>query len=92
MAYEMRDNSGTLFKTKEKKNENSPDYYGDCMIDGVKHKISGWIKHPTNGGPPFISFSFRPADDQGGRQQSSGSNQQRGSNQRQQDQQRDTFF
>lgn len=59
MAYEPRDNSGTLFKNDRKEEERHPDYQGDCLIDGKAYRMSAWIKR-KEGKPPFMSFSFTP--------------------------------
>ena len=61
MAYEPWDMSGTLFPTKEKKNEKSPDYYGDALIDGVLMRISGWKKVTAKG--VFLSLQFEPKEE-----------------------------
>ena len=44
MSFEMKDGQGSLFKVKEKKNENGPDYEGKCLVGGVNYRIAGWIK------------------------------------------------
>lgn len=63
MAYEQRDNSGSLFKNKDKEEgDNRPDYQGEAMIDGVMFRMSAWIKR-KDGKPPFMSFSFQTKDD-----------------------------
>ena len=43
MAYEQKDNSGSLFRENEKKSDRSPDYTGKAMIDGKMKRIAGWI-------------------------------------------------
>ena len=66
MAYEMNDNSGSLFREAEKKNERSPDYTGKALIDGKVKRIAGWIKQ-TKAGGNFLSLAIsdpRPASDQ----------------------------
>ena len=50
MAYEQKPGDFTLNPTKEKRHENSPDYYGyglDC--EGVEVKFSCWIKRGPKG-------------------------------------------
>ena len=42
--YKMKDGSFDLHQTKEKKKENSPDYFGTAMINGVEYRLSGWVK------------------------------------------------
>jgi uncharacterized protein (DUF736 family) len=63
MAYEQRDNSGSLFKNDKKEKENHPDYKGSCMVGGVGMWMSAWLKVGANG-TKFMSFSFQPKDQQ----------------------------
>lgn len=65
MAFEKRDNSGTLFKNAKKEKETHPDYNGDVTVNGESYWISGWLKKDRNGNT-FMSLSFKP------KQQSSG--------------------
>lgn len=58
MAYELKPNTGSLFKNDEKESENHPDYKGQALINGVPMWISAWIKE-TKEGKKFFSFSFR---------------------------------
>jgi uncharacterized protein (DUF736 family) len=61
MAYEIRDNSGTLFANDRKETENHPDYTGQAMIDGTDYWLSAW-KKKSQGGKTYLSFSFKPKD------------------------------
>ncbi len=56
MAYEHKDETGTLFKNT-KKNENSPDWRGNGKINGVQVKISAWEKRKD--GKTWLSLSFQ---------------------------------
>jgi len=71
MAYEQRDNSGTLFINDRKTDKNSklPDRKGDAIINGQAMWISGWLKDGKNG-TQFLSLSFTPKEE-GGNTQSS---------------------
>ena len=60
MAYEVRDNTGTLFKNDRKELDTHPDYNGKALISGVEYWISAWIKEGKTG--KFFSFSFKPKD------------------------------
>ena len=62
MAYEIRPNSGSLFKN-DKQKENHPDYKGSAMINGVEMWMSSWLKTGANG-TKFMSFSFQPKEQQ----------------------------
>lgn len=62
MAYELRENSGSLFKNKNKKKDTHPNATGDAMIGGVVYRISAWTKKDKNG-DPWQSLSFEQKDD-----------------------------
>ena len=69
MAYEQRDNSGSLFKNDpdKRRSDNSPEYGGKVMIDGRMYFINGWIKDGAKG--KFFSLSFKLMDQQPGQSQ-----------------------
>lgn len=49
MAYIPKDNTGSLFRNEQKKNEKSPDYTGSIMIDGSEKRLSAWLKEGKKG-------------------------------------------
>lgn len=57
MAYEQRDNSGTLFKNDRREKDTQPNARGSALIDGVEYEVSAWTKQGRNG--PFQSLSFK---------------------------------
>jgi len=59
MAFEQRDNSGTLFLNKRKEKDNHPDRTGTIVVDGTEYYINGWLKK-TKDGEPFLSLSVKP--------------------------------
>jgi hypothetical protein len=63
MAFEQRDNSGSLFKNDRKQTDRHPDYRGTVMVAGVEYWISSWIKQGKNG--KFMSLSFQEKEDNG---------------------------
>lgn len=58
MAYEPKDNTGSLFRNEDKKAENHPDYKGQVLINGVSMWVAGWLK-TTKDGSKFLSLSFQ---------------------------------
>ena len=65
MAYEQRDNSGSIFKNDYKKTSAQPDYTGNGMFNGVEGKISAWLKDGQRG--KYLSLAFTPKDELGER-------------------------
>jgi hypothetical protein len=63
MAFEVRDNSGSLFKNERKDKDTHPDYTGNGMIDGREYWFSAWIKKDRNG-KSFMSLAFKPKEEQ----------------------------
>lgn len=64
MAYEQRDNSGSLFKNDKKTTDTQPDYRGEAMVNGQMMWMSAWVKTSAKG-TKFMSFSFQPKEQQG---------------------------
>ncbi|NHZ94628.1 hypothetical protein [Massilia sp. CCM 8734] len=63
MAYEQRDNSGSLFKNERKvKGDNKPNMTGKAMIDGVMYFFDAWTKESSKG--RYQSVSFKRMDTQ----------------------------
>lgn len=61
MAYELRNNTGSIFKNFKKEKPGQPDYKGDTMIDGKTYWLSAWVKKDKNGNDWF-SFAVTEKD------------------------------
>ena len=59
MPFEQKNDSGALFKNKDKKEANHPDYRGPCMVGGKELEVSAWLKESKKG-EKFMSLSFKP--------------------------------
>lgn len=78
MAYEQRDNSGTLFKNDKREKDSHPHATGKAMIGGVMYYVSAWTKEGSKG--KFQSLSFKPVDEQAAAPKQSGSNYSKAKN------------
>lgn len=58
MAYEQRDNSGSMFKNDRRTNDKQADMTGSVMIEGKEYWINAWRKIDKNNNP-WYSFSFK---------------------------------
>jgi len=61
VAYEMKENTGSLFANDRKETDNHPDYKGQALIDGQEYWLSAWKKRANNGNA-YLSFSFKPKE------------------------------
>ncbi len=51
---------GALFKNRDKTKPSQPDYFGKAEVNGVKLRVSAWLKESKkNPGQKFMSLSFR---------------------------------
>src|SRR5690242_17501474 len=57
MAYEQRDNSGSLFRNEKREKDTHPNATGTALIDGVEYYVSAWTKEGRKG--KFQSLSFK---------------------------------
>ena len=53
MAYEHKENSGSLFKNDKKTSDKAPDYKGKANIDGVVKDVAAWKNEKG-----FLSLKF----------------------------------
>ena len=57
MAYEQKNNNGSLFRNDKKETEKQPDYNGTAKIDGKDYKVAAWIKE-SKSGSKFFSIVY----------------------------------
>ena len=57
MAYEQKNDSGSLFKNDKKEKEAQPDYKGTCVVDGVEKQMGAWLRESKNG-VKYMSIKF----------------------------------
>ena len=61
MAYEQKDNTGSLFKNDRKETDSHPDYKGSALLNGVDYWLDAWINESANG-TKYMSLKFKPKD------------------------------
>ena len=58
MAYQIKNNQGTLFSATDKKTtDKHPDYTGSCKINDVKMNISAWVNE-SQAGKRYLRLKF----------------------------------
>lgn len=60
MAFQHKNNTGSLFKNDRKESERHPDYTGTIIVDGVSYWLSAWVKGGANG--KFFSLAVKAKD------------------------------
>jgi hypothetical protein len=63
MAFEHKDNTGSLFRNKDRKTDKHPSHTGQGKVFGTEVWISGWVNE-TSDGSKFFSLKFQPKDEQ----------------------------
>lgn len=60
MAYEMKPNTGSLFKNDRKETDSHPDYKGSALIDGLGECwLDAWI-NTAKDGSKYMSLKLKP--------------------------------
>jgi uncharacterized protein (DUF736 family) len=60
MAYEMKPNTGSLFKNDRKEADSHPDYKGSALIDGLGECwLDAWI-NTAKDGSKYMSLKLKP--------------------------------
>ena len=63
MAYEQKDNSGSLFKNDKREKDTHAHARGSAMIDGVHYYVDAWTNTDKNGNK-YQSLKFKRKDQQ----------------------------
>lgn len=58
MAYEMKDNSGTLFHNDKATTDKHPSRKGKAKIDGVEYYVSAWTQISKTNNKEYLSLKF----------------------------------
>lgn len=56
MAYEHKENKGSIFKNEKKEKDTHPDYTGQINVAGTLYNISAWINE-SKGGKRYFGLS-----------------------------------
>lgn len=60
MAFELKDNSGSIWVNDRKEKDTHPDRTGTVRVGGKDYYISGWLKEAN--GKKYLSLSFKPKE------------------------------
>ena len=58
MAYEQKDNSGSLYKNDRREKDTHPNAKGTALIDGREYWVDAWTNKDRNGNP-YQSLKFK---------------------------------
>jgi hypothetical protein len=58
VAFEQKDNSGSIWVNDRKDQDTHPDRTGTARIDGADYWVNGWLRK-TKDGKPYLALSFR---------------------------------
>jgi hypothetical protein len=67
MAYEQKDNSGSLFVNDRREKDSHPNAKGTAMIDGKEYWVDAWTNTSANG-KKYQSLKFKLKEQQGASQ------------------------
>ena len=61
MAFEHKDNSGSIFRNDKRDNDRQPTHQGSCKINNQEFWISAWVNE-TKAGAKYFSLKFQPKE------------------------------
>jgi uncharacterized protein (DUF736 family) len=59
VAFEVKPNTGSLFKNEDKQTDRHPDFNGSIDVNGEPFWLNGWSKTSKNG-KRYLSLSIKP--------------------------------
>jgi len=65
MAYEMKPETGSLFKNDKREKDTHANARGSALIGGVEYWVDAWT-NTTNSGDKYQSLKFKRKDQQNG--------------------------
>tara|TARA_Y100001937_G_scaffold121197_1_gene179625 strand:+ start:2076 stop:2285 length:210 start_codon:yes stop_codon:yes gene_type:complete len=65
MAYEHKENKGSIFTNEKKEKDTHPDYTGQANVNGKVYNVSAWINESKTGKKYFgLAFSIPKSKDE----------------------------
>jgi len=65
MAYEHKENKGSIFTNEKKEKDTHPDYTGQANVNGTVYNVSAWINESKTGKKYFgLAFSIPKVKDE----------------------------
>jgi hypothetical protein len=65
MSYQLKDNTGSLFKNDRREKDTHANARGSALIDGVEYWVDAWTNE-TQSGDKYQSLKFKRKDAQRG--------------------------
>ncbi len=62
MAFEIKPDSGSLFRNDRKETDSHPLYKGSALIGGVEYWLDAWLNESPNLGVKYMSLKFKPKE------------------------------
>ena len=59
MAYEIKENSGSIFKNEHKTEDKHPNYKGKINVDGTIKEIALWLTESKDGTKKYFSVKIQ---------------------------------
>lgn len=73
MPYEIKELTGSLFENADKRSDKSPDFTGNCKIDGKEYRLAGWWTEARSSGTEYISLKISDPEEYKRQQQNDSS-------------------